>query len=221
MRCGWGHPAATLIVCSTGIGLSVELPRERRCLLLEAKLGCMFVSAAGRHGHDLPRDGRSQAGDRDHARAGATPPLPPTSYTLTYTLSYTLAHLQPRWHTCILTPPYSVTTDLAPAALQVRNALEAGGLEILPEIGISLLSAYHGAQIFEAIGLSNELVDTAFIGTRSRPTSPLALASSLLPLPLLSPTFAPTLVRSPPTLALTRLHPRFAPPPALTREQHS
>ena len=103
----------------------------------------------------------------------------------------------------------------------MRKALEVGRLEILPEIGISLLSAYHGAQIFEAIGLSNELVDTAFIGTRPHPTSPLALASSLLPLPLLSPTFAPTLVRSPPTLALTRLHPRFAPPPALTREQHS
>ena len=87
----------------------------------------------------------------------------------------------------------------------MRKALEVGGLEILSEVGISLLSAYqHGAQIFEAIGLSNELVDTAFIGVRPHPTSPLALASSLLPPPPLTPTFAPTLVLAP--------HPRSDPP---------
>jgi len=50
----------------------------------------------------------------------------------------------------------------------VRKALEAGVLKILSKIGISLLSSYHGAQIFEAIGLGKELIDTAFVGTPSR-----------------------------------------------------
>ena len=50
----------------------------------------------------------------------------------------------------------------------VRKALEAGVLKILSKIGISLLSSYHGAQIFEAIGLGKALIDTAFVGTPSR-----------------------------------------------------
>ena len=50
----------------------------------------------------------------------------------------------------------------------VRKALEAGVLKILSKIGSSLLSSYHGAQIFEAIGLGKELIDTAFLGTPSR-----------------------------------------------------
>ena len=196
----------------------------------------MFVSAAGQHDHDLPRDGRPKAGDRHHARAGATPHpstyIPPTSYTLSYILSYIRANTYSRTGTCTLIfTPDSAATDLAPAAPQVRKALEVGRLEILPEIGISLLSAYHGAQIFEAIGLSNELVDTAFIGARPRPLPqftlprplppdhPLALASSLLPPPSLSPTLAPHPRSRPPAFALTRLHPRFAPSPAFTREQ--
>ena len=50
----------------------------------------------------------------------------------------------------------------------VRKALEAGVLKILSKIGISLLSSYHGAQIFEAIGIGDQLVETAFRGTPSR-----------------------------------------------------
>ena len=49
-----------------------------------------------------------------------------------------------------------------------RHAVEAGLLKILSKMGISLLASYHGAQIFEAIGLGMELVDTAFKGTTSR-----------------------------------------------------
>jgi len=52
--------------------------------------------------------------------------------------------------------------------VNVRKALDAGVLKILSKIGISLLSSYHGAQIFEAIGLGKELIDTAFVGTPSR-----------------------------------------------------
>ena len=35
-------------------------------------------------------------------------------------------------------------------------------------MGISLLASYHGAQIFEAIGVGAELMDIAFKGTPSR-----------------------------------------------------
>lgn len=49
-----------------------------------------------------------------------------------------------------------------------RKAIEAGLLKILSKMGISLLSSYHGAQIFEAIGLGAEVIETAFKGTTSR-----------------------------------------------------
>lgn len=35
-------------------------------------------------------------------------------------------------------------------------------------MGISLLSCYHGAQIFEIYGLGKEVVDAAFFGSVSR-----------------------------------------------------
>nr|WCH56278.1 glutamate synthase [Hypnea sp.] len=49
-----------------------------------------------------------------------------------------------------------------------RAAIEKGLLKILSKMGISLLSSYHGAQIFEILGLSNQLTDIAFTGTTSR-----------------------------------------------------
>ncbi|AJD58552.1 glutamate synthase large subunit [Synechococcus elongatus] len=58
--------------------------------------------------------------------------------------------------------------SLAGAQQNFRKAVEAGLLKILSKMGISLLPSYHGAQIFEAIGLSMEVVDLAFRGTTSR-----------------------------------------------------
>jgi glutamate synthase (ferredoxin) len=49
-----------------------------------------------------------------------------------------------------------------------RKAVEAGLLKILSKMGISLLSSYHGAQIFEAIGIGSELLELGFRGTTSR-----------------------------------------------------
>jgi glutamate synthase (ferredoxin) len=57
---------------------------------------------------------------------------------------------------------------LAGAQHNYREALEAGLLKILSKMGISLLSSYHGAQIFEAIGIGSELLELAFRGTASR-----------------------------------------------------
>jgi len=60
----------------------------------------------------------------------------------------------------------ALTPDQAQA--NVRKALEDGLRKILSKIGISLLASYHGAQIFEAIGLGADLIERAFRGTTSR-----------------------------------------------------
>jgi glutamate synthase (ferredoxin) len=49
-----------------------------------------------------------------------------------------------------------------------RQAVEAGLLKILSKMGISLLTSYSGAQIFEAIGIGDDVVDQCFKGTTSR-----------------------------------------------------
>ncbi len=48
------------------------------------------------------------------------------------------------------------------------EAVEAGILKILSKMGISLLSSYSGAQIFEALGLGPTLIKRAFDATPSR-----------------------------------------------------
>ena len=60
----------------------------------------------------------------------------------------------------------ALTADQAQA--NVRKALEDGLRKILSKIGISLLASYHGAQIFEAIGIGADLIALAFSGTTSR-----------------------------------------------------
>ena len=58
--------------------------------------------------------------------------------------------------------------DAVKAQENVRISLENGLRKILSKIGISLLASYHGAQIFEAIGLGADVIETAFSGTTSR-----------------------------------------------------
>ena len=60
------------------------------------------------------------------------------------------------------------TITLDEAQKNYRKSIEAGLLKILSKMGISLLSSYHGAQIFEALGLGMDLVNLAFAGTTSR-----------------------------------------------------
>ncbi|NBB85491.1 MAG: glutamate synthase large subunit [Bacteroidetes bacterium] len=54
------------------------------------------------------------------------------------------------------------------AADQYRNALSKGILKVMSKMGISTLQSYQGAQIFEAVGLHVEVVDTYFTNTPSR-----------------------------------------------------
>jgi glutamate synthase (ferredoxin) len=49
-----------------------------------------------------------------------------------------------------------------------ETSVDAGLLKICSKMGISTITGYHGAQIFEAVGLSQELLDLCFTGLESR-----------------------------------------------------
>ena len=59
-----------------------------------------------------------------------------------------------------------VTPELA--VKRFIKAVNKGLLKTFSKMGISTLQSYQGAQVFEAIGLNKELVDTYFSGTTSR-----------------------------------------------------
>jgi glutamate synthase (ferredoxin) len=58
--------------------------------------------------------------------------------------------------------------DLEEALRHYRISAERGLLKILSKMGISLLASYHGAQLFEAVGLGADLIEMGFLGTPSR-----------------------------------------------------
>ncbi len=63
-----------------------------------------------------------------------------------------------------------VLGDVAPekAMRNVVKALGKGLLKVMSKMGVSTVASYRGAQIFEAVGLSQELVDAYFTGTASK-----------------------------------------------------
>ncbi len=63
-----------------------------------------------------------------------------------------------------------IITDIAPekAVRNLVKALGKGVLKVMSKMGISTVASYRGAQVFEAIGLSQEVVDSWFTGTTSR-----------------------------------------------------
>ncbi len=58
--------------------------------------------------------------------------------------------------------------SLSQAILKYKAALEKGLLKIMSKMGISVIGSYRGAQIFEAIGISSNLVEKCFAGTSSK-----------------------------------------------------
>jgi glutamate synthase (NADPH/NADH) large chain len=54
------------------------------------------------------------------------------------------------------------------AAGNLIKALGKGLLKIMSKMGVSTVASYHGAQIFEALGLGPEVIDACFTGTTSR-----------------------------------------------------
>ncbi|MCG2711073.1 MAG: glutamate synthase large subunit, partial [Candidatus Omnitrophica bacterium] len=61
-----------------------------------------------------------------------------------------------------------ISLNLKKALKNYNKALTDGILKILSKMGISTLRSYRGAQIFEALGLDEELIDKYFAGTPSR-----------------------------------------------------
>ena len=61
-------------------------------------------------------------------------------------------------------------SDLDPATAEENylKAIDLGLLKIFAKMGISTLQSYRGAQIFEAVGLGEEVIKLAFDGTHSR-----------------------------------------------------
>jgi len=58
-------------------------------------------------------------------------------------------------------------SSVAEALLQYRAAIEEGVLKVLSKMGISCIDSYRGAQIFDAIGIAQEVVELCFEGTPS------------------------------------------------------
>jgi len=48
------------------------------------------------------------------------------------------------------------------------KALGKGVLKVMSKMGVSTVASYTGAQIFEALGLAQDIVDDYFTGTTSR-----------------------------------------------------
>ncbi len=58
--------------------------------------------------------------------------------------------------------------DYEKAVINYRQAVDKGILKILSKMGISTLESYKGAQIFEALGLHEEIIERCFTGTVSK-----------------------------------------------------
>jgi len=58
--------------------------------------------------------------------------------------------------------------DAATAQKNYIKSLGKGVLKVMSKMGISTIASYTGAQVFEALGLSHDLVDEYFTGTTSR-----------------------------------------------------
>ncbi len=58
--------------------------------------------------------------------------------------------------------------DPLQARANFRKGLDKGLLKILSKMGISTIVSYRGAQLFEAVGLSDEIVELCFKGVQSR-----------------------------------------------------
>jgi glutamate synthase (NADPH/NADH) large chain len=61
-----------------------------------------------------------------------------------------------------------IAVDPATAAKNLVKALGKGVRKTMSKMGVSTVASYTGAQIFEAIGLGQDVVDTCFTGTTSR-----------------------------------------------------
>ena len=147
---------------------AVAAVRDGTCLLVVSDAG------ADAHGDNVPVPSLLAVGAVQHRllREGlatrtslvADTGEPVDSHQAATLLGYGADAICPR-----LTLATAATVDPDPAAAQdrYRSALEEGVFKIMSKMGISVLDAYRGAQIFEAVGLDEEVVDLCFAGTPS------------------------------------------------------
>lgn len=64
--------------------------------------------------------------------------------------------------------PGSKFDDNAKIDAAYKKGIAKGILKVMAKMGISTLQSYKGAQIFEALGLADEIIDRCFVGTASR-----------------------------------------------------
>ncbi|NND92445.1 MAG: glutamate synthase large subunit [Granulosicoccus sp.] len=60
------------------------------------------------------------------------------------------------------------SADVAKLAQNYRKGINKGLMKILSKMGISTISSYRGAQLYEIVGLHSSVVDLCFTGTTSR-----------------------------------------------------
>ncbi|WP_340538737.1 glutamate synthase large subunit [Nocardioides sp. GXZ039] len=63
---------------------------------------------------------------------------------------------------------YYVKTEPEQAVANLIKALGKGVLKVMSKMGVSTVASYTGAQIFEAVGISQDVVDAYFTGTTSK-----------------------------------------------------
>ncbi len=61
-----------------------------------------------------------------------------------------------------------INMDYTQARENYIKAVDKGLLKVMSKMGISTLRSYHGAQIFEAIGISQDIINKYFTGTSSK-----------------------------------------------------
>ena len=59
-------------------------------------------------------------------------------------------------------------SDLSSIITAYKKGVAKGMLKVMAKMGISTLQSYKGAQIFEAVGLAEDIIDRCFVGTASR-----------------------------------------------------
>ncbi|KFF30917.1 glutamate synthase large subunit [Bifidobacterium bombi] len=61
-----------------------------------------------------------------------------------------------------------LTVDAVTAVDNLKAVLSTGVLKIMSKMGVSTIMSYRGSQLFEAVGLNKDVIDTYFTGTTSR-----------------------------------------------------
>ena len=125
----------------------------------------MLLAAAGLHHHLI------RSGTRTHGNIIVDSYEPREVHHMCCLLGYGVDAICPRG--ALATVRHLADRDMVEVAsddaiARYTKALNKGILKVMSKMGISTLQSYQGAQIFEAVGLSEDVVDVYFTNTPSR-----------------------------------------------------